>query len=488
MPRQRTGSAYLKRGSWFVQLTKPDGTRTKPVRLDGGAGDWTLAAARAKALELQAILDAEPREPKPAGAGETVTAWFARWFDDRKSRGIVTAENERGRFNKWAGALGKRRMASVTAADIEDLVERLDRASQAYAEAEKNATQVDRASMLSWKSAKNVWGIVTKGFDDATRSKTRTLRVLKKNPAENVRGPERGVRKARTYMTPDRFVAFASNEGIPLVWRRAVTIAIYTYVRASELRALDWSDVRLDDGFISVHRTVSDTGATGTTKTQQPRMVPIEPTLVPLLLEMRGRRRAGRVVELDATDDQHLARGFRRWLRRGGSLDDLASSATKAAITWHDLRATGITWRAIRGDEPMRIMRSAGHQDMQTTMRYVRDADVLRAGVGRVFPALPAALLGAIQGDDAKVTRSARAGNHSLELVGEVGFEPTARPQNNANEAENARLTAGFDDSDSGGSDESLRGAIGELRGLASSARSLSSLWDVLEMGEEDAS
>ena len=129
----------------------------------------------------------------------------------------------------------------------------------------------------------------------------------------------------------------------------------------------------------------------------------------------------------------------------------------------------------------MRIMRSAGHQDMQTTMRYVRDADVLRAGVDRVFPALPSTLLGAIQSDDTKVTRSARAGNHSLELVGEVGFEPTARAQNSANEAENARVGVWFDDSDSGGSDESLRGAIGELPGLASAARRLSSDWDALE-------
>ena len=61
---------------------------------------------------------------------------------------------------------------------------------------------------------------------------------------------------------------------------------------------------------------------------------------------------------------------------------------TRKAITFHDLRATGLTWMAIRGDEPLRIMQRAGHENFQTTQLYVREAEAIRDGFGEVFPPL----------------------------------------------------------------------------------------------------
>src|SRR4051812_41177762 len=60
----------------------------------------------------------------------------------------------------------------------------------------------------------------------------------------------------------------------------------------------------------------------------------------------------------------------------------------RPSITWHDLRATGLTWLAIRGDEPLKIMQRAGHERFETTQRYVREAENLRDGFGEVFPPL----------------------------------------------------------------------------------------------------
>jgi hypothetical protein len=64
------------------------------------------------------------------------------------------------------------------------------------------------------------------------------------------------------------------------------------------------------------------------------------------------------------------------------------TDATRKAITFHDLRATGITWMAIRGDEPLRIMQRTGHDDFDTTQRYIREAEAVREGLGEVFPPL----------------------------------------------------------------------------------------------------
>jgi integrase len=74
--------------------------------------------------------------------------------------------------------------------------------------------------------------------------------------------------------------------------------------------------------------------------------------------------------------------------------DLFASDATRKAITFHDLRATEITWMAARGDDPLRIMQRAGHEDFETTKIYLREAENLAQGFGTVFPPLPDRLLG----------------------------------------------------------------------------------------------
>src|SRR5580692_2314585 len=72
--------------------------------------------------------------------------------------------------------------------------------------------------------------------------------------------------------------------------------------------------------------------------------------------------------------------------------------ATRKAVTFHDLRATGITWCAVRGDDPLKIKQRAGHAGFGTTEGYIREAENLHDGFGEVFPALPESLFGPING------------------------------------------------------------------------------------------
>jgi len=62
---------------------------------------------------------------------------------------------------------------------------------------------------------------------------------------------------------------------------------------------------------------------------------------------------------------------------------------TRKPITFHDLRATGITWMAARGDDPLRSKQRAGHSSFSTTEGYILEAENLGASFGRVFPPLP---------------------------------------------------------------------------------------------------
>jgi hypothetical protein len=134
--------------------------------------------------------------------------------------------------------------------------------------------------------------------------------------------------------------------------------------------------------------------------------------------EARG---AGSVIDLP--DDRHLARALRTWLRFAGhDGPELERSATRAALTWHDLRATGISWRAGRGDDPTRIMVAAGHSDFATTQKYIRRGAIVSAGAG-VFPELPPIR---IVSESSELTRSRLASlrNHKRISVEAQGIEP----------------------------------------------------------------
>src|SRR5262249_54366134 len=71
---------------------------------------------------------------------------------------------------------------------------------------------------------------------------------------------------------------------------------------------------------------------------------------------------------------------------------------TRKRMTFHDLRATGITWAAIRGDDTLKIMARAGHETYGTMLLYVREAEIVREGFGQPFPPLPEALWGGLSG------------------------------------------------------------------------------------------
>jgi len=100
------------------------------------------------------------------------------------------------------------------------------------------------------------WTVVTSMTDDMVNSKHRALRVPGDNPCKDVRPPERGAGKAKQFLYPSEFLQFVSCERIPMRWRRALAVAVYTYARDGELRELRWDggDVDLEHGVLSITR------------------------------------------------------------------------------------------------------------------------------------------------------------------------------------------------------------------------------------------
>ncbi|AUX33194.1 uncharacterized protein SOCE836_053480 [Sorangium cellulosum] len=377
----RTGTFEFRSGRWWARPTLADGSRGARVPLPKGATE-EQAREKAKALSELAQRKGTTKAGSPAGAeqpkGPTVAEWGEAWLDERERRGLASVRTDRGRWAKWIEPqLGALHMVAVTTEDLERLVQRLDEAV--------------RGGELAWKTARNVWGLASKAFDDAARSKTLELRVRKDNPAEKVRPPDEGPARGKQFIYPSEFLSLMACERVPVRWRRLVAVQIYLYCRAGELEALHVDDVDLAHRTIHIHRAVDRDhgGAMKETKTNNPRRIPIEPNIMPLLEALVAEARAaGRalLVEMPALCD--LAARLRKYLLWAGveRAELYKTTPTSKQITWHDLRATAATWLAIRGEAPQVVMARCGHENMETTMGYIRLAGMLHADPASVFP------------------------------------------------------------------------------------------------------
>src|SRR5438105_532827 len=110
-----------------------------------------------------------------------------------------------------------------------------------------------------------------------------------------------------------------------------------------------------------------------TPKSGLARNVGIESNLLPLLGAMHGEATGeGRV--LPRPSDRDLSRGLKRWLKKAGITRRqlFEETETTHGLTFHDLRATGITWLAVRGDPHARIMSWAGQESPSRSCRSRR--------------------------------------------------------------------------------------------------------------------
>ncbi len=373
-----------------VRVTKANGKR-KLVPFEPGT---TADDARA----LAPILAERSRFAVGEHEGETVAQYAERWLAWRAESGLGCVADDRARLlGHVLPVIGPRGIVDVTRDDLKRLVSTLDaRARRGFRESDDG-----RRKSFGWKSAVHAWTVVRAMFRDACAAKRVDLCVRDDNPAAGVAGPDTGARKAKTYLWPSEFAALVASPSVPVRWRRLIALAVCTYARAGELAALEWGDVDLDHGTIHVHRARGSKGERSLkpTKTDVARRIPIEPSLMPLLRAMhaeakgRGAAPRGSLVSMPASGQ--LSVKLKVYLRRVGieRADLFTSDETRKAITFHDLRATGITWCAVRGDDALKIKQRAGHASFSTTEGYIREAENMRAGFGAVFPALPADLL-----------------------------------------------------------------------------------------------
>jgi integrase len=142
--------------------------------------------------------------------------------------------------------------------------------------------------------------------------------------------------------------------------RAIVICALETGMRRGEVLNLQWSQVNLHGGLITVERT----------KTGRTREIPISPRLRTVLDECRRRFVEGHVFRFDDGESMvDIKNGYKAALRRAG--------LSEKRFRFHDLRHTFATRLAESGVDLFTIKELLGHSTIVTTQRYAhpgRDA------------------------------------------------------------------------------------------------------------------
>lgn len=419
----------------FVRLTIP-GLGRQRIPLPVGCSE-ALAEER-RALYSQMARDgklvaAETRAP--AEPGETSAAYASRWIAARKARGLSNTKTDAHRLRAYVlpalpAGIGA---ADVTREHVRAVVEHLD--------------DLVGGDALAWKTAKNIWGLVSKMTSDMANGKIKALRIRNDNPALGVRGPDAGAEVASAYLFPKEALTLFGCDAVPLPYRTLYAVALCTGLRLGELTALRVADVVLAGGYVTVHHAYSrELDADSTTKGKRARRVPIELALRPLL-ETLTAGRAGTEALLDVPTGAHSERLREHLLLAGVDREELHAERTRLRrpLAFHDLRHSFATWLALRGEPALVIQSRLGHADAKTTALYIAAAEELgREDVGTPFPPLPAAQVATRSGHRREGTRL-----FGRNMVGAQGFEPEESAQTRRDTPDPSSETGSFGEANS---------------------------------------
>lgn len=386
----RTGTLEARRAtdgtvSYVGRLRLADGS--KSGRMPAPAGS-TKAAAQRWLAALQTREDAEGivyaakvararDEAAVASVGhptETADAWHARYLLTKEC-GEGHRRVSASSWKTWiAPVIGEKPVATLTRDDLEDVRDALDRA-------------IDEGRTRP-ATAANVWSTLTSAMRAAYAAKDRTLRVHTSPLYVGILPPRDGASRSRPWLYPSEWLQLATCEAIPLDFRTAYALALYTGLRPNELRALTWGDVDLAAGVVRVSKAWDpETKEIKPPKTGEgTRVVPLRPELAAVL---RPGASSALVVGVLW---RKIAVRFRADLQLAGVNRTrlFASTATEEEIDFRSLRDSYATWRVLSGVDPLTLKRELGHLDLATSDRYVKEGASFRlATVGDPFPAIP---------------------------------------------------------------------------------------------------
>ena len=188
--------------------------------------------------------------------------------------------------------------------------------------------------------------------------------AIDRNPADLVDRPQAGVDHVKLTPSIDRDqLAALTAAGESAQDRLLVLLLARTGLRISEALGVDLEDLTTE----GAHTAVTVVGKGGKLNT-----VPLPPSVVAELEEIRRTRSSGPLFVSEVTGERMTRQGAARALTRMRN-----RAGITAEVHPHVLRSTFVT-EALREGSPLeRVQRAVRHSDPRTTMRYYRAAEDL---------------------------------------------------------------------------------------------------------------
>ena len=253
---------------------------------------------------------------------------------------------------------------------------------------------------LGWRSVDAVHRVLSSALGDAER-----LRLLQENPARRATLPPRPRPMTREEIDSSTFRVFSPRELRTFLAEGAGShrmsaffhLAAATGARRGELLHLRWRDLDLEIGEMRVSGNRGHVGGVaydGTTKTDRPRTVDIDPATVNELRSHRGRQledhlRAGALWN----EDEDFV--FRTTIgtpvhpdHPSHLMPELCDLAGVRRLRLHELRHTHATILLTNGVPVHEVAHRLGHRDANETLRtYARVIKGRKTTLGATFAA-----------------------------------------------------------------------------------------------------
>lgn len=344
---------------YIVQARGPAGPRRITVGRHGVIG--ATEARRRAALMLARIKAGENPAPETAAIrrtlGPTVAELARRYLNEHvkvRCKPTTVGAVSIAIDVHIVPALGKRRLAAVTAEEVTSLHHRLRNTP-----AQANAVVDTLSRMYGYAEA---WGLAAEG----------------QNPCRSVARFRR--RKRGRYLTDTEFERLgaaleATGGGASPASVAAIRLLMLTGCRKNEILSLAWKDVNLKAGEFRLNE--AKTGA---------RVVVLSPSAVSLLAGLK-REACGPWVIPGRRPGTHMCSIDNAWrhIRRHAGLEDLRL---------HDLRHSYASRALALGESLPTIGKLLGHRRIDSTARYAHLArDAVHEAAGRIADSIAADIL-----------------------------------------------------------------------------------------------
>ena len=201
--------------------------------------------------------------------------------------------------------------------------------------------------------------------------------IITSNPCRNVRTIKKAVKERECYTLAEAQTLLEKREFAEPIYRTFFTLAIYTGLRRGELLGLEWKDIDLDAGIITINRVSQylkggiTAGTPKTTQSQRSLKVPVE---IINLLKWYKREQAQERLKI-GDRWQNTDRLFTKWdgtpmypNTPGEWFKSFCKRHNLKYVTVHSFRHLNATLLISNGVDIKTVSKALGHSQTSTTL------------------------------------------------------------------------------------------------------------------------